>query len=455
MSAMFERYFPERQFYHRSHGEVHFVSLSGRTQFVYLTLTLGFLTWVGYASVNVVFKEQIISKKERDFIVMQKQYEQRIVDMQSAFDEVNAVLVRAEENFTESTEDLEERHRLLETLVERRQALNERLDGVKQTLFARRQVPVDQDETSNVVMMRVTDGELVTRRSRRSGDDEENRVAAVRIALANMLRSTVSRQDEMERLRSRVTRLQEQVDSLRERQQDLIFALEEESQTRIAQAKGLLSRTPVGLDDIVSEFVDEGVATGGPFIDLGDMELLDDEDSVEPTQSRNNNVAGFRRDILRLSTQLEEVALYEKILVTIPLADPVNDKNGWRRTSRFGPRIDPFSKRRAFHSGLDMAGRRGADVVATAPGVVTHAGPKGPYGNMVEIDHGFGFKTRYGHLQKVLVERGEKVKFYQKIALLGSTGRSTGPHLHYEVVFNNKVKNPVGFLEAGNYVFTE
>ena len=80
---------------------------------------------------------------------------------------------------------------------------------------------------------------------------------------------------------------------------------------------------------------------------------------------------------------------------------------------------------------------------------------KGPYGNLIEIDHGYGFKTRYGHLHKILVKRGEKVDFYQKIATLGNTGRSTGPHLHYEIWFNNKLKNPAKFFEAGNYVFKE
>ena len=79
LRAMIDRFFPERQFYHRSHGEVHFVSLSGRMQMFYVTLTLSFLTWVGYASVNVVFKEQIISEKERNFVIMQKQYEARLV----------------------------------------------------------------------------------------------------------------------------------------------------------------------------------------------------------------------------------------------------------------------------------------------------------------------------------------------------------------------------------------
>ena len=93
--------------------------------------------------------------------------------------------------------------------------------------------------------------------------------------------------------------------------------------------------------------------------------------------------------------------------------------------------------------------------MATAPGVITYAGPKVPYGNLIEIDHGYGFKTHYGHLRKLKVKKGDQVEFFQQIATMGSTGRSTGPHLHYEIWFNKKVRNPEKFFQAGNYVFTE
>ena len=106
-----------------------------------------------------------------------------------------------------------------------------------------------------------------------------------------------------------------------------------------------------------------------------------------------------------------------------------------------------------MHYGLDLEGAIGTRVYVTAPGIVVRAGFKGKFGKFIEVDHGLGFKTRYGHLNKILVKRGQKVNYRQKIALLGNTGRSTGPHLHYEVLHNSKPRNPWRFIKAGRYVY--
>ena len=102
-----------------------------------------------------------------------------------------------------------------------------------------------------------------------------------------------------------------------------------------------------------------------------------------------------------------------------------------------------------------MTAPKKTSVYSTAPGVVTFAGWKGRYGKLVEITHGNGIKTRYGHLHKLLVKRGAKVKYRDKIALLGNTGRSTGAHLHYEVVVKGKPRNPALFIKAGRYVLQD
>jgi murein DD-endopeptidase MepM/ murein hydrolase activator NlpD len=118
---------------------------------------------------------------------------------------------------------------------------------------------------------------------------------------------------------------------------------------------------------------------------------------------------------------------------------------GWL-TSRFGSRISPFTGRRQFHSGIDVAGRRGTDVVASARGVVKFAGKRGPLGNVVIIDHGYGVRTHYGHSDELFVKRGEEVERGQRIASLGNTGRSTGPHLHYSVEVAGKAVNPLNYI---------
>jgi murein DD-endopeptidase MepM/ murein hydrolase activator NlpD len=115
--------------------------------------------------------------------------------------------------------------------------------------------------------------------------------------------------------------------------------------------------------------------------------------------------------------------------------------------NEFGFRRSPFGGRTyEFHAGMDIDGERGDQVLAPASGVVTEAGWKGGYGNMIEVDHGNGLKTRYGHLSKIEVEVGETITRGQLVAFVGSTGRSTGPHLHYELRLNDRPINPRRFL---------
>jgi murein DD-endopeptidase MepM/ murein hydrolase activator NlpD len=118
---------------------------------------------------------------------------------------------------------------------------------------------------------------------------------------------------------------------------------------------------------------------------------------------------------------------------------------GWL-SSRMGPRRDPITGGQDYHSGLDIAGERGQAVYATAAGTVSEVGYQGSYGNVVVIDHGFGLRTRYGHLQRFLVRPGAKVERGDTIGLIGATGRSTGYHLHYEVLANGRLINPLRLL---------
>ena len=131
----------------------------------------------------------------------------------------------------------------------------------------------------------------------------------------------------------------------------------------------------------------------------------------------------------------------------LPAGRPV--KHGWL-SSYFGYRIDPFTGRRTRHDGVDIAGKLGEPVMAVAAGVVTYAGKRYGYGNLVEINHGNGFVTRYGHNSMVKVKVGQTVSKGQVVALMGSTGRSTGPHVHFEVWRRGRVVNPLKYLNAAN-----
>ena len=136
----------------------------------------------------------------------------------------------------------------------------------------------------------------------------------------------------------------------------------------------------------------------------------------------------------------------QNLLASTPAIRPISrDVNSWV-TSRFGYRTSPFTQRREFHKGYDISGRKGTPILATADGVVTFAGKKGLLGNAIVIDHGHGIITRYGHCDEFLKKRGDKVKRWEPIALMGNTGRSTGPHVHYEVHLNGIPVNPEKYI---------
>jgi murein DD-endopeptidase MepM/ murein hydrolase activator NlpD len=136
--------------------------------------------------------------------------------------------------------------------------------------------------------------------------------------------------------------------------------------------------------------------------------------------------------------------------IAVPSDKPVKDASF---TSGYGVRSDPFQGRAAMHAGIDLAGPVGTPIHATGDGVVLRAGwHNGGYGNFIEIDHGRGVTTRYGHLHKINIQAGQKVKRGQLIAQMGSTGRSTGSHLHYEVRIDGRAVNPIPFMKSNDYL---
>jgi murein DD-endopeptidase MepM/ murein hydrolase activator NlpD len=154
----------------------------------------------------------------------------------------------------------------------------------------------------------------------------------------------------------------------------------------------------------------------------------------------------FENSISELDLALDQFEKVKSFALKMPFANPAPGK---QITSLFGNRVDPFFGKLALHAGVDFRQKTGTAVRATGDGIVINAGPVGGYGNMVEIDHGNGITTRYGHLSKILVKKGEKIGEGDTIALSGSTGRSTGPHLHYEVRRNGQAVDPMRFLNAG------
>lgn len=175
-------------------------------------------------------------------------------------------------------------------------------------------------------------------------------------------------------------------------------------------------------------------AQGGPFVPANPSQLTQEELDAEAN----------------MFNTLNNVLLLRDITAVMPLATPV--AKGYI-SSHFGRRIDPINKSWAVHNGVDFVDSYGSKVLSTANGVVTMAGTMRGYGNIVEIDHGYGLTTRYAHLKKALVSEGEVVQKGTAIGVQGNSGRSTGSHVHYEVRFNEMALNPEKFIKAGNNVF--
>jgi murein DD-endopeptidase MepM/ murein hydrolase activator NlpD len=179
---------------------------------------------------------------------------------------------------------------------------------------------------------------------------------------------------------------------------------------------------------------------GGPDNSQDEAEPAGFNDVLAMLDRLDNEISDRGQKLSVLESLLMSRSLSERVM---PSGKPVEE--GWL-SSLYGKRSDPFTGKQEFHRGLDFAGKKGSEVIAAADGVVIWSARRSGYGNTVEVNHGNGYVTRYGHNLKNLVKVGDTVKKGQQIALMGSTGRSTGPHVHFEVLRNGKSVNPSRFI---------
>jgi len=267
---------------------------------------------------------------------------------------------------------------------------------------------------------------------------------------------------ELERLRVEVAEQQSQIDSFDatlDRVQSTLTSIGEfERKVRIianlpgSAATGGEEVVEVGVDspEPAPQLDDSGVSspTGGglpetPSEPHARIEVGSDESLISAlhrSAKQLGEVASSQeRSLAEVASQLEDKRSH---LAATPAIWPAK---GWL-TSRFGTRVSPFTNQKQFHAGIDIAGERGTDVVAPAQGKVVFTGNRGPLGNSIIIDHGYGVRTQYGHGDNLYVKIGETVQRGQRIAALGNSGRSTGPHLHYVVEVKGKAVNPLDYI---------
>jgi murein DD-endopeptidase MepM/ murein hydrolase activator NlpD len=222
-----------------------------------------------------------------------------------------------------------------------------------------------------------------------------------------------------------LARLQESLDRVEGRQVNTLASLEESYESKARRMRAVLA--DVGLDAAKHA----NAATGGPFVSY----------RLSP------NAGPFEKQVYRINVARAQAERLASTVGAVPLRKPVEGEI--ETSSSFGVRIDPFLARPAMHTGLDFRGDTGEAIRVTAGGTVVSAGWSGGYGRMVEVDHGNGLSTRYGHLSEIDVKVGQTVKSGQAIGRMGSTGRSTGPHLHYETRIDGEAVDPHRFLHAG------
>ncbi|MDH5435848.1 MAG: M23 family metallopeptidase [Gammaproteobacteria bacterium] len=182
-------------------------------------------------------------------------------------------------------------------------------------------------------------------------------------------------------------------------------------------------------------------ARGGPGKDAN-VEPIQLSDFVDSMQVLSQQIEDRSKQLAVLETMMMTSNLQDEIL---PAGRPI--KKGWI-SSYFGWRTNPFGKGREHHDGMDFAGKSGSEVLSVAAGVVTWAGKRYGYGNLVEVNHGNGYATRYGHNEEVVVKVGQTVKKGEVLSKMGSTGRSTGPHVHFEVLRHGRTVNPDKYIQA-------
>ncbi len=231
----------------------------------------------------------------------------------------------------------------------------------------------------------------------------------------------------------RLRDLHNKIDSLKEKNRKQRARFEQEKELLLSETIEELSSRGRRLEELFQSI--------GIIVPQKSKILIDKDGESEGSGGLFHAISPLEAQKDELVTRIDS---YLEKADSIPLGKPVYG----RITSGFGKRRDPFNGRMSFHDGVDIRGRRGQKIYATADGVITFAGRNGGYGKYIRLQHAGNYETAYGHMQKIMVKKGQKVKRGQIIGLVGNTGRSTGPHLHYEIKYNNRIINPKKYMQV-------
>jgi murein DD-endopeptidase MepM/ murein hydrolase activator NlpD len=393
-------------------------------RWVQIPVLAGFLALVGWlAHVNVVYFgfDRIIQSKNEEIA--------------SSIQE-NTVLAGRVSNMREDITDvsgtLKQSHHNLVGLISQNDAYRAEMEKLKAAVRDSEGKRGEQLRRQVALAVKLEGLERQLDKSEKAGQRVSRKLEETKSQLTTAMVDRGAFASARDWLDKRIEKLEQRIVFLRQGQKVAIARVSARTLKDISKIEGIIKT--VGLDpaNLLRAFNPEFYETGGPFEpDSGSLASSKDEDTT-------------------LERHLIHWQDLQTLLKRLPLIAPLDH---YRLASGFGRRQDPVNRKWARHNGLDLAARLRTPVMATAAGKVKFSGWKGRYGRMVEIDHGAGIITRYGHLRRASAKRGQVVRLGDKIGQLGSSGRSTGPHVHYEIMINGKQVDPDRFIKAGKDVF--
>ena len=439
MNHALERFLPERRVFIRSEQETRFVRLRPLTQLAALAGGGVVVTWSILATA-LVFMAAIGAGSERaQALREQALYETRLSRLAQERDSRGQDAMIAQERFTEALGQLSQLQTLLLNAEDRNEELERGL-AVLQKTISRTLAQRDEAEARAASLQ----GALVTasgsaRPPEARGRDMEKTLGFLSNALTETATARAAADAAAQRAAEQAEKLARNTREMALRNDQILATLEDSVTRGMEPLKKMLRSAGVSTDQILGTLRSGYSGQGGPLMP---------EDITTGESAPSADMSARANFVMR---QLEELQLTRQFAEKLPFGMPV--KTAFRFTSGFGVRTDPFGKGKRMHAGTDFAGAYGSPIYAAADGVVSHAGPSSGYGKMVSLRHALGRETVYGHLSRIRVKMGQKVSRGERIGYMGSTGRSTGTHLHYEVRVDRKPVNPMTYLKAAKNVF--
>jgi len=433
-----EHMFPEKRLFLKSDTETRFIRLRPITQLAALTGSTLFVGWTLVAS-SIVLMDQIAAGSTRDQTERQQAlYEARLNALSADRDLRAEEALRAQERFNLALAQVSDMQGDLLASDDRRKELETGIEVIQDTLLR----TIKERDGARTEAERMTLALAAETGSVRTGEDRARDTVATLEVLTSALGATAQQRDDMANAallakeETEAIVLEQEAIALRN---DAIFSKLEEAVTiSMEPLDKMFRQAGLSPDSLLSEVRRGYSGQGGP---LSPLTLSTKGAPVSADELRANAVLAA----------LDRTNIYRLAAMKMPFAMPV--KSAFRFTSGFGYRRDPKGAGTRMHSGTDFAASHGTPIYATGDGVVVKAGWDSGYGKAVTIRHDLGFETLYGHMSQIRVEAGQRVSRGDQIGDMGSTGRSTGTHLHYEVHNGGTPVNPMTFIKAANDVF--